>query len=138
MRWRKLGKGPPAVKRNGAVIYPVKPALKWIRQTGWTRPSHPVEDDAQMALSPRERLALLTPRQREVHEYICRRFRATGQSPTFEEMRRAFGFRSPNAATCVVKGLIRKKVLARQPGSPTHGGRRVGRGLTPTVFPRGV
>lgn len=130
MRWRALGKGPPSVRRGGRVLYETSKALAWIRAKRWARPAHPVEDDAQVALSPREKLALLTPRQLEVHRFICERFRRLGKAPTRQEIMGAFGFRSPTAAQDIVNYLVKKQVLARRTGAA--------RGLTPIVFPRGV
>ncbi|MDW8336403.1 MAG: transcriptional repressor LexA [Tepidimonas sp.] len=59
----------------------------------------------------------LTPRQREVLAYIQRCVQGQGVPPTRQEIARAFGFRSPNAAEAHLRALERKGVLELLDGS---------------------
>lgn len=55
----------------------------------------------------------LTTRQQQVWEFIRGQQQQTGQSPTFREIARHFGFRSVRAAQDHVAALTRKGVLQR-------------------------
>lgn len=59
----------------------------------------------------------LTPRQREVRDFIERHVREQGVPPTRAEIVRAFGFRSPNAAQAHLLALKRKGALQLFDGS---------------------
>lgn len=59
----------------------------------------------------------LTPRQREVRDFIERHVREQGVPPTRAEIARAFGFRSPNAAQAHLLALERKGALQLFDGS---------------------
>jgi repressor LexA len=53
----------------------------------------------------------LTPRQQQVLELIRRHLAATGHPPTRQEIARAFGFRSANAAEDHLRALARKGAI---------------------------
>ena len=59
----------------------------------------------------------LTPRQREVLDFILASLRARGVPPTRAEIAQAFGFRSPNAAEAHLRALVRKGAIALLDGS---------------------
>jgi len=59
----------------------------------------------------------MTPRQREVLDFIERHLRERGAPPTRAEISRAFGFRSPNAAETHLRALERKGVIELLDGS---------------------
>ena len=59
----------------------------------------------------------LTPRQREVLDFIVASLRARGVPPTRAEIAQAFGFRSPNAAEAHLRALERKGAIALLDGS---------------------
>ncbi|TSE21637.1 LexA repressor [Tepidimonas alkaliphilus] len=59
----------------------------------------------------------LTPRQREVLDFLRRWGREHGAPPTRQEIARAFGFRSPNAAEAHLRALQRKGMLELRDGS---------------------
>ncbi|MCG5500789.1 transcriptional repressor LexA [Ectothiorhodospira lacustris] len=53
----------------------------------------------------------LTPRQTEILNFIRDCLQSNGMPPTREEIMRAFGFRSPNAAECHLRTLARKGAI---------------------------
>lgn len=53
----------------------------------------------------------LTPRQAEVLAFVREYMQSHGMPPTREDIMRAFGFRSPNAAECHLRTLARKGAL---------------------------
>ncbi|MBK1673167.1 repressor LexA [Ectothiorhodospira shaposhnikovii] len=53
----------------------------------------------------------LTPRQTEILDFIRDCLQSNGLPPTREEIMRAFGFRSPNAAECHLRTLARKGAI---------------------------
>jgi repressor LexA len=58
----------------------------------------------------------LTPRQREILDFLIRRTREAGAPPTRAEIALAFGFRSPNAAEEHLRALARHGVIEILPG----------------------
>jgi repressor LexA len=58
----------------------------------------------------------LTSRQRQILEFIEETQRATGTSPTFQEIAAHFRFKSPNAVTAHVRLLRQKGALADSDG----------------------
>ncbi len=58
----------------------------------------------------------LTPRQREILDFLIRRTREAGAPPTRAEIALAFGFRSPNAAEEHLRALARHGVIDILPG----------------------
>lgn len=58
----------------------------------------------------------LTPRQREILDFLVRRTREAGAPPTRAEIALAFGFRSPNAAEEHLRALARHGVIEILPG----------------------
>ncbi len=61
--------------------------------------------------------ASLTPRQREILDFIATRWRSLGAPPTRAEIAHAFGFASHNAAEEHLKALARKGIIVLEPGS---------------------
>lgn len=59
----------------------------------------------------------LTPRQAEVLAFIRQALEDSGMPPTREEIARAFGFRSPNAAEAHLRALARKGAIELLPGA---------------------
>lgn len=57
----------------------------------------------------------LTPRQREILEFIRACIRERGYGPTVREICTAFQFRSPNGAYCHLRALERKGLIKREP-----------------------
>lgn len=53
----------------------------------------------------------LTPRQQQILDFIRSAQNERGMPPTRDEIMRAFGFRSPNAAECHLRALQKKGVL---------------------------
>lgn len=53
----------------------------------------------------------LTPRQAEILAFIRDYMQTNGMPPTREEIMRAFGFKSPNAAECHLRTLARKGAI---------------------------
>lgn len=58
----------------------------------------------------------LTPRQRQILDFIVERTRASGAPPTRAEIAAAFGFRSANAAEEHLRALTRKGAIEMAPG----------------------
>ncbi|MCB1599650.1 MAG: transcriptional repressor LexA [Lysobacterales bacterium] len=58
----------------------------------------------------------LTPRQRQILDFIDARLRQSGAPPTRAEIAAAFGFRSANAAEEHLRALVRKGAIAMAPG----------------------
>lgn len=59
----------------------------------------------------------LTPRQREVLEFIREALKHSGLPPTRSEIAEALGFRSPNAAEEHLRALARKGAIELRPGA---------------------
>ncbi|MDR2789115.1 MAG: transcriptional repressor LexA [Candidatus Accumulibacter sp.] len=59
----------------------------------------------------------LTPRQREILDFIRNSLKASGAPPTRAEIASAFGFASPNAAEEHLKALARKGVIVLESGA---------------------
>jgi repressor LexA len=59
----------------------------------------------------------LTPRQREILDFIRNSIEVLGAPPTRNEICNAFGFASPNAAEDHIKALARIGVINLEPGS---------------------
>jgi repressor LexA len=59
----------------------------------------------------------LTPRQRQIVEFIQQWLMDAGRPPTRAEIATAFGFKSPNAAEEHLRALQRKGVLELSPGA---------------------
>lgn len=59
----------------------------------------------------------LTPRQREILDFIRNTLEVLGAPPTRAEIAQAFGFASPNAAEDHLKALAKKGNIVLEPGS---------------------
>jgi repressor LexA len=59
---------------------------------------------------------MLTPRQRQILDYLRREHRRTGIMPTTREIQQYFGFSSQTAAMSHLRALERKGVIRRAPG----------------------
>jgi repressor LexA len=61
-------------------------------------------------------MAPLTSRQQQILDFLQQQQAETGVMPTFQEIARRFGFRSPNAVTSHVRLLRKKGALGGEPG----------------------
>ena len=59
----------------------------------------------------------LTPRQKEIFDYIVRSLREEGVIPSIREMCSAFGFASTNAINTHLEALAKKGYINRRPGT---------------------
>lgn len=73
----------------------------------------PTRDLAGAAVAP---CAPLTPRQDSILRYIDQHVTEHGYPPTFREVGRHFGIRSPNAVNGHLRALEVKGAIARAPG----------------------
>jgi repressor LexA len=62
-------------------------------------------------------LSCLTPRQREIYEFIRDKIDSRGYGPTVREIGLAFGIKSPNGVMCHLKALETKGLIQRDPFS---------------------
>jgi repressor LexA len=60
-------------------------------------------------------LEALTPRQREIYQFIRRKIQGRGYGPTVREIGNEFGIRSPNGVMCHLKALQKKGLIHREP-----------------------
>jgi repressor LexA len=58
----------------------------------------------------------LTPRQREIYDYICVKIEERGYPPSIREIGEAFRIQSPNGVMCHLKALEKKGLMRRQEG----------------------
>lgn len=56
----------------------------------------------------------ITPRQREIFEYLREKIVARGYGPTVREIAQHFGIMSPNGVTCHLKALEKKGLITRE------------------------
>lgn len=61
------------------------------------------------------RLATLTPRQRDIYEFLKDKILNRGYGPTVREIGLEFGIRSPNGVMCHLKALEKKGLITREP-----------------------
>jgi repressor LexA len=57
----------------------------------------------------------LTPRQREIYQFIRKKIQGRGYGPTVREIGSEFGIRSPNGVMCHLKALQKKGLIHREP-----------------------
>ena len=57
----------------------------------------------------------LTPRQREIYEFIRSKIQGRGYGPTVREIGNQFGIKSPNGVMCHLKALQKKEFISREP-----------------------
>lgn len=60
-------------------------------------------------------LDMLTPRQKEIYEFIRDKIQIRGYPPTVREIGNEFGIRSPNGVMCHLKALQKKGLIERAP-----------------------
>lgn len=60
-------------------------------------------------------LESLTPRQKQVYEFIRDCIRTRGYGPTVREVGKQFGISSPNGVMCHLKALEKKGLISREP-----------------------
>ena len=58
----------------------------------------------------------LTPRQREIYEFIRAQILERGFGPTVRDVMRHTKIRSPNGVTCHLKALQKKRLITREEG----------------------
>lgn len=58
--------------------------------------------------------AILTPRQREIYEFVKENIMNRGYGPTVREIGNEFGIKSPNGVMCHLKALEKKGLIARE------------------------
>ena len=56
----------------------------------------------------------LTPKQRQVYDFIVKKIRARGYGPTVREIGAAFGINSPNGVMCHLQALVKKGLIQRE------------------------
>ena len=59
-------------------------------------------------------LEMLTPRQREIYEFIRGKIQGRGYGPTVREIGNQFGIKSPNGVMCHLKALQKKGLIHRE------------------------
>lgn len=59
----------------------------------------------------------LTPRQKEIYDFIKNKIEMRGYGPTVREIGVAFDIQSPNGVMCHLKALVTKGFIERQPNS---------------------
>ena len=57
----------------------------------------------------------LTPRQREIYDFIRSKIHGRGYGPTVREIGEAFEIKSPNGVMCHLKALQKKGLISREP-----------------------
>lgn len=57
----------------------------------------------------------LTPRQREIYDFIRGKIHGRGYGPTVREIGEAFEIKSPNGVMCHLKALQKKGLISREP-----------------------
>ena len=60
------------------------------------------------------KLASLTPRQRDIYEFLKDKILNRGYGPTVREIGNEFGIRSPNGVMCHLKALEKKGLISRE------------------------
>lgn len=60
------------------------------------------------------KLASLTPRQRDIYEFLKDKILNRGYGPTVREIGNEFGIRSPNGVMCHLKALEKKGLILRE------------------------
>ena len=68
-----------------------------------------------IAMSESTKLATLTPRQRDIFEFLKDLILNRGYGPTVREIGNEFGIRSPNGVMCHLKALEKKGLISREP-----------------------
>jgi repressor LexA len=66
-------------------------------------------------VSLKTKLAVLTPRQRDIFEFLKGKILNQGYGPTVREIGVEFGIRSPNGVMCHLKALEKKGLITREP-----------------------
>jgi repressor LexA len=59
-------------------------------------------------------LNTLTPRQREIYEFIREKIETRGYGPTVREIGQAFHIKSPNGVMCHLTALVKKGLILRE------------------------
>ena len=67
-----------------------------------------------IAMSDNTKLATLTPRQREIFEFLKDKILNRGYGPTVREIGNEFSIRSPNGVMCHLKALEKKGLISRE------------------------
>lgn len=60
------------------------------------------------------KLSTLTPRQRDIYEFLKDKILNRGYGPTVREIGNEFGIRSPNGVMCHLKALEKKGLISRE------------------------
>ncbi|MFM9960492.1 MAG: transcriptional repressor LexA [Planctomycetaceae bacterium] len=68
-----------------------------------------------MANNLMTKTANLTPRQREIYEFVKDNIMNRGYGPTVREIGDEFGIKSPNGVMCHLKALEKKGLITREP-----------------------
>lgn len=61
------------------------------------------------------RTSILTPRQREIYDFVKDNIMNRGYGPTVREIGNEFGIKSPNGVMCHLKALEKKGLINREP-----------------------
>jgi repressor LexA len=59
----------------------------------------------------------LTPRQREIYDFIKEKIESRGYGPTVREIGQEFGIQSPNGVMCHLTALVKKGLILRKSNS---------------------
>lgn len=70
--------------------------------------------EREFTMSERDKLATLTPRQRDIYEFLKDLILNRGYGPTVREIGNQFGIRSPNGVMCHLKALEKKGLITRE------------------------
>ncbi len=65
-------------------------------------------------MSEATKLSTLTPRQRDIYEFLKDKILNRGYGPTVREIGNEFGIRSPNGVMCHLKALEKKGLISRE------------------------
>ena len=65
-------------------------------------------------MSESVKLSTLTPRQRDIYEFLKDKILNRGYGPTVREIGNEFGIRSPNGVMCHLKALEKKGLISRE------------------------
>lgn len=65
-------------------------------------------------MTENSKLASLTPRQRDIYEFLKDKILNRGYGPTVREIGNEFGIRSPNGVMCHLKALEKKGLITRE------------------------
>src|SRR5687767_10758212 len=66
-------------------------------------------------VSGKGEIMAITPRQRQIYDYVSRFIETQGQAPTIAELQSHFGLKSPSTVHHLLSGLEREGLIRRMP-----------------------